>query len=262
MKNINIAPRTLVISGLIFALLLTTAATFAYQGNRGQGQGLGQAQAYSQQKMQHDASTVLVDLPVSELSETDRERLIYGQQEERLARDVYQALYDQYGVQTFANIARSENQHMEAIGSILDKYGIEQTQGYGDLQSTYDALIAQGSESLEQAIEVGIAIEILDIDDLDETLAETQNEDIKAVYANLRKGSVNHLNAFVRQLQQNGFETDADWEAYTSADQIDARGGQNRSGKSLQKGGRGNNQGQGRGQGQGGGGKNGQGRQW
>ena len=168
------------------------------------------------QNMQPILNTALV--PV--LSDIDVERLMYGQQEERLARDVYLTLFQQYGLQVFSNIARSENHHVDLIGNLLRKYNIEQTEGYGKLQSTYDKLIQKGSQSLQDAIEVGIAIEILDIKDLDKTLSETDNQDIKAVYGTLRQGSIRHLAAFVRNLQQNGFTTKLSWKEFISSDKL------------------------------------------
>ena len=43
---------------------------------------------------------------------------------------------------------------------------------------------------------VGVDIENLDIADLDQRLAQTDNGDLQQVYANLRSGSTNHLRAF------------------------------------------------------------------
>ena len=65
-----------------------------------------------------------------------------------------------------------------------------------ELQSLYNQLIAQGSQSLEQALLVGGAIEEIDILDLQERLAQTDQADIQLVFESLLNGSTNHLNAF------------------------------------------------------------------
>ena len=50
--------------------------------------------------------------------------LTFMREEEKLARDVYLTLDDAWDLQVFANIARSEQTHMDAIGTLLTRYGI------------------------------------------------------------------------------------------------------------------------------------------
>ena len=76
-------------------------------------------------------------------------------------------------------------------------------------------------------------------------MGKTGNIDILQVYSNLRKGSINHLNAYVRNLQQNGFETDLDWEQYTNQEALEEHG----HGRSGERRGRGSRGGQGQRQG-------------
>ena len=54
----------------------------------------------------------------------------------------------------------------------------------------------KGVLSRKEALEVGVVIEVTDIDDLDQALASTTRTDIRKVYTNLRTGSCNHLDAF------------------------------------------------------------------
>jgi len=134
--------------------------------------------------------------------------LEYMREEEKLARDVYITLYDVWGVQVFQNISRSEQSHMDAILTLLDRYGIaDPTLGNGvgeftnpDLQALYDQLVATGRQSLADALKVGGAIEEIDILDLEKSVAETEHADILQVYASLLNGSTNHLRAFVSTL--------------------------------------------------------------
>ena len=73
------------------------------------------------------------------------------------------------------------------------------------LQDLYDDLIAQGSESLVEALKVGALIEEVDIIDLDDLRATVVAEEaINYVYEQLRKGSENHLRAFVKNLTKQG----------------------------------------------------------
>ncbi len=65
----------------------------------------------------------------------------------------------------------------------------------------YDQLIAQGSVSLNDALLVGVAIEELDIADLDNQLTNVvTNPGIIRLYTNLKAGSVSHLAAFNKNL--------------------------------------------------------------
>jgi len=57
-----------------------------------------------------------------------------------------------------------------------------------------------------QALLVGATIEDLDIADLNEMIAESDNLDSKFIAYNLAKGSRNHLRAFSRTLEMNGFD--------------------------------------------------------
>lgn len=217
MKNSKIINGTKFLSIILATAFLTTSA-FAFQGNSNSEN----TKQNFQTKSQH--YEIIEDTPYTELTAAEIDMLIYGQQEERLARDVYAFLAKKYDLKIFANISQSENQHMEAIGLLLEKYGIDQTTGYGELQSLYDELITQGSLSLKDALEVGIAIEILDISDLDESLSETSNADIELVFNNLRNGSLNHLSAFVRNLQKQDYETDLNWEQYINQDDLGSTG--------------------------------------
>ena len=76
-----------------------------------------------------------------------------------------------------------------------------------DLQVLYTELVAQGSQSLSEALRVGAVIEEIDILDLQERLAETENSSIQQVFSNLLRGSYNHLNAFTSTLITQTGET-------------------------------------------------------
>lgn len=69
-------------------------------------------------KLGNNAALLPYDYP----SDTEIEALTFMVEEEKLARDVYNVLYDIWGIPTFANIAKAEQRHMDAIIGLLDKY--------------------------------------------------------------------------------------------------------------------------------------------
>lgn len=146
------------------------------------------------------------------LSEKERQGLLLMVEEEALARDIYLALYDKWGVRTFSQIAAAEEQHMSAVASVLTRYGIalpetQNTPGvFSDpgLQAAYDSLLEKGMQSPEAAFQVGATVEDLDIYDLKALIGETDNQLLKDTYANLLRGSENHMRSFNRQLGRYG----------------------------------------------------------
>ena len=147
---------------------------------------------------------------VTDLSDDEVAGLLYMREEEKLARDVYLTLYDRWAVNAFQNISESEQNHTNAVKTLLDYYGLEDPvadNGIGvfdnsTLQDLYDKLIAEGIQSLSGALRVGAAIEEIDILDLQGHIAQTDKADIQRVYENLMRGSRNHLRAFVSTLER------------------------------------------------------------
>ena len=130
----------------------------------------------------------------------------YLVEEEKLARDVYAYLAANVTSQKFSNITKSEQTHMDNISALLKKYNFfnpTTTRAPGvfrdtELQKLYNDLIAQGSVSVAAAMQVGIAIEELDIADLKKMMVSPAPADVKLAYDLLLKGSYNHLAAFSR----------------------------------------------------------------
>lgn len=148
------------------------------------------------------------------LSQLEEQELLYLREEEKLARDVYTALFATSGLQIFGNIAQSEQQHMNAVLTLLQNYGLTDPVGSNaagvftnaDLQSLYDQLVAQGAASQIAALQVGVLIEETDITDLEAAISNTDKTDVIRVYNNLLKGSLNHLSAFTNNLAALGGE--------------------------------------------------------
>lgn len=152
-------------------------------------------------------------LPVESLNEGETDALLFMREEEKLARDVYVYLFNKWSIKSFENISSSEQSHMDAVLTLLDKYGLDDPANeniYGkfvntDLQKLYDDLVSTGGLSVEEALKVGAAIEEIDIMDLQRELDENvDNADITLVFENLMIGSRNHLRAFVGNLSNIG----------------------------------------------------------
>ena len=155
-----------------------------------------------------------------DLDDDLKESLIFIREEEKLARDIYLSLYNTHGLRVFNNIAKSEQKHMDAVKFLLDLYEIddpitEDVLGIfqnTDLQNLYDELLQQGNNSQTDALKVGAAIEEIDILDLLKIIENGDvDEDILTVYNNLKKGSENHLRAFVRNLLAAGINYEAQY---------------------------------------------------
>lgn len=148
-------------------------------------------------------------------------QLAFMREEEKLAHDVY-ALFglvyaDQHpGSNVFVRIAASEQRHADAVLGLLQAYGLPDP-AYADpgvfqdpeLQALYDTLVAVGSEGLTQALGVGVVIEQKDMEDIVEAIEISLGyADIVQVYSNLLAGSENHLEAFLKVLDDGEVESE------------------------------------------------------
>lgn len=152
-------------------------------------------------------------MQITTLTTEEIQYLTLMREEEKLARDVYDVLYQKWGLRVFDNISDSEQKHMDAVLKMLNKYDIDDPAlGPGNfsdesgLQGVYDDLIDKGNLSVIDALKVGVDIEMLDIEDLEEALDNTRDTltDIETVYNNLMDGSHRHLDAFQTNLEKRG----------------------------------------------------------
>jgi len=155
--------------------------------------------------------------PAVQLTEAEENYILYMREEEKLARDVYLTLYELWGAEIFANISESEQQHMDALKSLItrrdlidpvvnDAVGEFANPDFADM---YDQIVTDGSESLEAALGWGVYIEELDIADLEQALKEISMRAVDRVFQNLLNGSYNHLDAFQRAIEADGTECPA-----------------------------------------------------
>lgn len=203
---------------ILMALFLTVILSGCTNQNQNQNQNSTENQDTSSDEYVIDESDfikdneLIEDIPESELDEKEIAGLTLMREEEKLARDVYNTLGEKWGQNIFTNIAKSEQTHTDAVKALLERYNIEDpvaddNRGIftsSEIKDLYELLVEQGNLSIEDAYMVGATVEDLDIKDLNTLLEETDNEDIIITYNNLKKGSRNHLRAYVKQIENNG----------------------------------------------------------
>ncbi len=201
--------KSLIAATLIGSLALGSSSLVLAGPGNGNGNGNGGQSV--------DAPTSAVVDP--DLTEIEISDLRYMREEEKLARDVYLTLDEQWGKQTqvFARIALSEEDHTTTVDYLLDKFGVEDpvvndTIGVftnQELQALYDELVAKGKTSFINALYVGALIEEKDMRDILAAIDQTDERPIIIAYSNLLDGSKSHLRAFVRVIEAQGLTYEA-----------------------------------------------------
>lgn len=144
------------------------------------------------------------------LSADEQQFLRFTREEEKLARDVYNAIGAAHP--SFANVAASEQTHMDAVATLLTRYAVDDPAlgksagAFNDatLQRLHGDLVAAGGRSQVEALQVGVEIEELDIRDIERGKAKLTHADIVTTMDNLTRGSRNHLRTFYSNLQAVG----------------------------------------------------------
>lgn len=146
------------------------------------------------------------------LTDAEIHHIKYIREEEKLARDVYLTLSETYSAAIFVNISESEQRHMDAIKGLIDKYGLEDPVKNDEIGTfsnpvftvLYQDLVDMGQGNYCDALQVGINIEKLDIEDIEIALDDVEAQDVNRVMNNLLSGSYNHLNAFTSRYEAAG----------------------------------------------------------
>ncbi len=143
------------------------------------------------------------------ITEAEAAGLLFMYEEEKMARDVYAYFATLYTLPVFRNITKSEQAHMNAVKNLILGFKVEDGEilekGAGEfvnaeLAALYTELTAKGKASLKAALEVGVLIEEVDIEDLEAQLLTVINPSVKTVYTNLLAASKVHLKAFSSKL--------------------------------------------------------------
>jgi hypothetical protein len=169
----------------------------------GQGMGPGAGQGRSSDG---ECPRLLGGASTGTLTEAQEQMLAEQAELEKMAHDLYVELGDQTGDHRFSRIAASETRHLQAVRTLLDRYGLDDpTEGYaaGEFASEtvskkYAAYLAEGSESQEAALEVGRTHEAEDVEALRKAADAVDAPDVKRVLEHLAVSSEMHLSAFSR----------------------------------------------------------------
>lgn len=175
----------------------------------------------------------ILNTPLSTLSDDVKNHIAYMGNEERLAYDVYNALFTLFpALKTLENIPqKSEIKHIAAVKGLVAKYNlesellsirdinnttlsadsdVESVAGVYDIekiQNLYNTLISIGETSQTAALQVGCMVEVTDIDDLDIAIVDATDAnatDVVATFEFLRDGSYSHYWAFDNSLKTAG----------------------------------------------------------
>lgn len=170
---------------------------------------------------------MLEGMPIGELTEEEKEGILYLREEEKLARDLYSAFYDKWGLRTFSQVSMSEKNHMDSMKLLVDRYGledpvIEERGRFSDpkLQQIYYTFLAKGMTSRGEAILVALMVEEMDVYDFREEQKKTDKPDLLVIYENLERGSRNHLRAYGRQLKKENLVYKAEYLSQAEVDSI------------------------------------------
>jgi hypothetical protein len=178
--------------------------------NDGQNLGMGSSDSVGGEMLQGgicaDPMLVNLDSDPIVLTETEIASLLYMIEEEKMAMDLYDAFAEQTGSTIFERISDAELRHMNTLVQVaeaadVDLSGISPDAGvFNDtqIQDLYNTLLAQGSLSFDDAIDVGIFVEETDIADLQNYNGGDEVGLLGVVYDHLEAGSVNHLAAFTQ----------------------------------------------------------------
>jgi hypothetical protein len=181
-----------------------------------------------QTSIENAEKQIIVNETISEnLSNEQKYTLAYMWNEEKLAKDIYLELNKIHPSNTLYNIAtKAETKHQASVEGLIEKYDLnilnptDYEEHYlaaelavyapgeysiNTIQSLYDTLYAKGSQSLQDALEVGCMVEVTDIEDLVDDLVVDQNApDLVIVFENLLAGSYAHYWSFNTALQNMG----------------------------------------------------------
>jgi hypothetical protein len=174
----------------------------------GPGSGYGMGTGSGMGRGNGDGTCLRLNVTAEQgtLTEAQKTTLAWMAQEEKLAHDLYTAFAARYDAVVFDHIAAAETQHLTAVRTLLQRYGLSdptanQPAGtFSDpaVQATYTKLLAQGQTSQSAALKAGQQVERDDIAALKAGLNGLTAADVKQVYSSLLSASERHLAAFTR----------------------------------------------------------------
>ncbi|NYT00852.1 MAG: DUF2202 domain-containing protein [Methanocellales archaeon] len=190
--------------------------------NVARGEGILELESEALQPLREEPVQVKVPLTTTEI-----EGILLIREEEKMARDLYLDLYDKEKLTIFLKVANSEQNHMDSIKILIDRYSlqdpVQEERGLftnQTIQALYDQQTEIGKRSLEDALGAGATVEEVSILHLEEHIGHTDREDIIVAYEGLLTGSQKHMRSFVSSMDTHGYEYTPHFLSQEEYDQI------------------------------------------
>jgi hypothetical protein len=131
------------------------------------------------------------------LNTREAETLVLLREDEKLARDVYRALYTYWRQPSWLEAMQQRQARMDRIARLLKQYELPDPLPDNrpgsfpspELAELYAQLVKRGAQSYVDAFDVGIQIEQLDIADLQAAILESRHETLDQSYQVLLESS-------------------------------------------------------------------------
>ncbi|MDO8542119.1 MAG: DUF2202 domain-containing protein [Opitutaceae bacterium] len=193
---------------LTLALLLVPLVGFPAQNRFGRtGQGMS---GRGPQNCPNQAECPLNLAAITSPTTLPAAEIVAAFEAERVAHDLYTAAVEKWGSRVFTHIAAAELNHAAVLARLAAASAIALPAASRGAYSTnehqrlYDQLLAVINGSETGALRAGALVEETDIADLRRLMGMATDPGTRAVLSNLERASVNHLSAFVHNLQMRG----------------------------------------------------------
>ncbi|MCB0645205.1 MAG: DUF2202 domain-containing protein [Saprospiraceae bacterium] len=147
----------------------------------------------------------------SGISLDEQKTLVQIFEQEKMARDVYTQIGEKFGIKILKNAAIGKQKQMSQILDLLAlnqaNIAFDDAQGVfrnAELTEHYNAFLAEGLGSLNNAFRVGAKMEDYNIYQIDKVLSSTTNDKLVLLFSKLSCSSGNELKTQVNMLVGNG----------------------------------------------------------
>ncbi len=142
------------------------------------------------------------------------EQLWQQLEEEKVAMNFYDAMYEKWGLLAFRNISRHEEKHMECIQLLIEEHGdpaLVNLKGKGEfahkeLDALFKDMMKKGNQSENKALTAAANFEERNISSVKKLMKATDDEDVLYALKNLYEDAKCHLNLMVCHLKNRNVE--------------------------------------------------------
>ncbi len=167
----------------------------------------------SQSQMVKQLSEKLSKMPKANLTQKEKMSIQTMMEYEKMVRDVYAMMYQQWQTKAFENMGKKASAEMAAMKLLLERYGINNPvtdpSKAGDfqnqsLQKTFEQMVENGNKSLIDAIKTCAELEEMNLMKIENALENANSDDLKTVYSTMLKETVDMLKSLVYMLSIEG----------------------------------------------------------